>query len=190
MKGTLLSLVAGTALIAATLAGSAALAAPHGGGGGGGHIGGGGGFGGGGGGMHIGGGGGFGGGGAGLRGGGAGFGAGAFRGASPMMRGTVGVGPITRGPVGVGRPGFARRGVTPGTRFAPGAVGTRFAQAGRGHWVFDRHHHRHFVRGAFFGFAAGFPYWDDYYYDSCWVRQLGAYGWVWVNVCDPYYSYY
>jgi hypothetical protein len=99
--------------------------------------------------------------------------------------------PLTRGTVGIGRPGIVRPGFAPGNRFAPGVAGSRFAQAGRGHWVFDRHHHRHFVRGAFFGFAAAFPYWDDYYYSGCWVRQLGPYGWVWVNTCDPYYySYY
>ena len=173
MKRTLL--LAGAALIAATLAGSPATAAHGGGGGGGGHGGGGGG-----GGGHGGLGGGFGGGGfggAGLRGGG-GFSAGAFRGAGPAG------GAMTRGMVGLGRPGFI-----PGNRFPAGTAGTRFAQAGRGHWVFDRHHHRHFVRGAFFGFAGAYPYWDDYYYSSCWVRELGPYGWVWVNTCDPY-SYY
>jgi len=89
-------------------------------------------------------------GGAGLRGGG-GFSAGAFRGAGPAG------GAMTRGMVGVGRPGIGRPGFAPGSRFAAGTAGTRFAQAGRGHWVFDRHHHRHFVRGAFFGFAAAFP---------------------------------
>jgi hypothetical protein len=183
-KRALFSFAASAALLAATLVGSPAIAAPHGGGGGGGHIGGGGGGGGFGGG---GGGGGF--GGAGVRGGGPGLSAGAFRGAGPaggaMTRGTVGVGRT----VGVG-PGIARPGFTPGNRFAPGAAGTRFAQAGRGHWVFDRNHHRHFVRGAFIGFAAAYPYWDDSYYSSCWVQQLGPYGLVWVNTCDPYYSYY
>jgi hypothetical protein len=56
-----------------------------------------------------------------------------------------------------------------------------FADRNRDH-DFDR---RHFRRGAFFAFGAGFPYWDNGYYDSCWAWN----GVEWVNVCYPYPYY-
>jgi len=86
--------------------------------------------------------------------------------------------------------GFGRGPVRPGVGIAPQRFpGTRTAQAWNGNRVFWDRGRRHFRRGAFFGFAAGYPYWD-YGYSSCWVRELGPYGWVWVNTCDPYYAYY
>jgi hypothetical protein len=69
-----------------------------------------------------------------------------------------------------------------------GPTFNRTAQAWNPNWNHRRHR---FFRGAFVGFAAaGYPWWDSGYYDSCWVRQLTPYGWTWVNTCDPYYSYY
>ena len=160
MRRALTSTAAAAALAFGMLAGSAAVAAPHGGmgGGGGGHMSmGGGGH------MAIGGGG-F--GGAGIRGGGMGpaFRAGPSVGVMPQrFSGTVGMAP---------------------QRFsAPARIRTAQASNGnRGYWDRDR---RHFRRGAFFGFAAGYPYWDYGYSDSCWAWN----GVEWVYTCYPYPYY-
>jgi hypothetical protein len=88
-------------------------------------------------------------------------------------------------------PAFSRPGGTVGMapqrfsgpqRFA-GPTNIRTAQAFSGNWFFDRRHH--FRRGAFFGFAAGFPYWDYGYSDSCWAWN----GVEWVYTCYPYPYY-
>jgi hypothetical protein len=48
---------------------------------------------------------------------------------------------------------------------APARIRTAQASNGnRGYWDRDR---RHFRRGAFFGFAAAYPWWDYGYSDSC-----------------------
>jgi hypothetical protein len=91
-------------------------------------------------------------------------------------------------------PAFARPGGTVGLapqRFAgpqrfTGATNMRTAQAWNGNRGFRDRDHRHFRRGAFFGFAAGYPYWDYGYYDSCWAWDP-YYGWVNACYSYPYY---
>ena len=155
MRSALTSMAAAAALALGTLAGSPALAAKGGGGGGGG----GGHMGGGGGGMAIGGG----------HMGGGGFGGAAIRGG--------GMGPAFRaGPtVGTGPQRFS------GQRFS-GPARAQAWNGNRGYWDRDR---RHFRRGAFFGFAAGYPWWDYGYSDSCWAWN----GVEWVYTCYPYPYY-
>jgi hypothetical protein len=81
------------------------------------------------------------------------------------------------GTVGVARPGAT---VVAPQRFG----GIRTAQAWNGNRFWDRDR-RHFRRGAFFGFAAAYPWWDYGYSDSCWAWN----GVEWVYTCYPYPYY-
>ena len=92
--------------------------------------------------------------------GGGGFGGAGIRGG--------GMGPAFRaGPsVGVMPQRFSGTvGMAPQRFSAPARIRTAQASNGnRGYWDRDR---RHFRRGAFFGFAAAYPWWDYGYSDSC-----------------------
>ena|SRR5438874_2639513 len=96
------------------------------------------------------------------------------------------------GPVGGGLGGSPMRPSFKGAAMPPrvGMTGRtmRTAQVWSGNPGYWRHGRRHFRGGAFFGFAAGYPY--GYGYDSCWAREIGPYGYVWVNLCDDYYYNY
>ncbi|MCS3762283.1 hypothetical protein [Bradyrhizobium centrosematis] len=110
-----------------------------------------------------------------ARGGHGGFGGGHFGGGGHFAGG-MHVG-------GMGGARFAHAGPAfGGARFAPAAIGPRFAGAGwHGHHGFFRHHH--FRRFAVFGA----PYFYAGYNDGCWRRSWTPYGWQWVNVCGDYW---
>jgi hypothetical protein len=97
------------------------------------------------------------------------IGSGGFGGAG--IRGGIGAGPSFRGPVAMAPQRFS----------APARMRTAW-NGNRGYWDRDR---RHFRRGAFFGFAAAYPWWDYGYSDSCWAWN----GVEWVYTCYPYPYY-